>query len=61
MRSLGAEAIITTEKDAVRLERCVWIRIFFSFNIAAKAEDEEHFSRQFLEEVRIAAERTSKC
>jgi len=58
MRSVGAESIITTAKDAVRLERLrLEPGVFFSFNIAAKADDEEQFSRQFLDEVRAAAGR----
>ncbi len=59
MHSSGAEAIVTTEKDAVRLGHLrLDSGVFFSFNIAAKADDEDQFSRQFLEEVRIAAERS---
>ncbi len=59
MRSTGAEAIITTEKDAVRLQQLpLDSGTFFSFNIAAKPDDDEHFARLFLEEVRVAFERT---
>lgn len=58
MRSVDAEAILTTEKDAVRLESLhLEPGVIFSFNIAAKADDEEQFQKQFLEEVRAAAAR----
>jgi len=48
----GADAVVTTEKDAVRLD-CSTARLpFYALQIQARPEDSEKFDRDFLEEVR---------
>ncbi len=52
-RSLGADAILTTEKDAVRLPpRSGVSSPLYAIQIEARSEDAEKFERDFLQEIR---------
>ncbi|MFB3903415.1 MAG: tetraacyldisaccharide 4'-kinase [Acidobacteriota bacterium] len=52
-RSLGADAVVTTEKDAVRLPARAAAGIpIYTVQIEARPEDSEEFDRDFLQEVR---------
>ncbi len=52
-RSLGAEAVVTTEKDAVRMPELDQVTTsFYAIQIEARPEDAEKFERDFLQEVR---------
>ncbi|RPJ55353.1 MAG: tetraacyldisaccharide 4'-kinase [Acidobacteria bacterium] len=48
----GADAVVTTEKDAVRLDCSVARLPFYALQIQARPEDSETFDRDFLQEVR---------
>jgi len=51
--SLGADAVLTTEKDAVRLPPNTGVSApLYAIQIEARPEDAEKFEREFLEEVR---------
>ena len=52
-RALGADAVVTTEKDAVRLPPDASVgTAFYAVQIEARPEDAETFDREFLQEVR---------
>jgi len=51
-RSLGANAIVTTEKDLVRLHFKPSDTPFYALQIEARPEDAEKFERDFLQEMR---------
>lgn len=58
-RSFGAQAIVTTEKDAVRLPANRAATPIFAMQIEARPEDAEKFERDFLEEVRDCLRRVA--
>jgi tetraacyldisaccharide 4'-kinase len=52
-RALAADAVLTTEKDAVRLPSNTDVGApFFALKIEARPEDAEKFDRDFVEEIR---------
>lgn len=52
-RNLGADAVVTTEKDAVRLPANADVdRPLYAMEIEARPEDAERFDRELVEEVR---------
>ncbi len=59
-RSLGADAVLTTEKDAVRLPPNIGVSTpLYAIQIEARPEDADKFERDFLQEVRDCQQKSA--